>query len=458
MALSAAIVWELQSGGSDNNGGGFKAGAAGTDRSQQTAAQVVLDNGTITTSITTTVITFTAGYTATSADVGNVVQMLTGTNVTAGFYEITAQTSSTWTVDRNVVTSGTTTNATGNMGGCLATAGKVAGAMVGSNTVHVKGPATFQITTTITPPAGAQGAPTRWIGYNTTRGDLDTATAFTNHPTIQVNNAAIVAFTYSNAWQRLRNFILDGAGGATKGTRGVNATANYCDIDNCKVTSFSAFGIVQQAAGTVTRCYLTSMISGATAALFISAGTAEGCVIIANPCIGAQVAAVAIHRCIFDGNTGAASHGVQMTAATSEIRNCVCRGNGGDGINVTASGDAVVLINNILISNGGYGIKSASTAFIDQSFVDFNAFRSNTGGTLSGFPAGTHDVTLTGDPFVDAAGGNYGLNNTAGAGAACRGVGWPGTIPGTSTTGYEDIGIAQHQDAGGSTVIVVEEE
>src|SRR5436309_2045193 len=98
MALSAAIVFEARaSTGNDNWGGGFKAGATGTDRSQQNSAQVAIDNATITTSITANVITFT-GYTPTSADVGNVVQMLTGTNVTAGFYEITAQTSTTWTV------------------------------------------------------------------------------------------------------------------------------------------------------------------------------------------------------------------------------------------------------------------------------------------------------------------------------------------------------------------------
>src|SRR5436189_2326442 len=129
MALSNSIVWETRaSGASDSNGGGFKAGAAGTDRSMQNAAHVAIDNATITTSITTNVITFTgATYTPTSADVGNVVQMLTGTNVTAGFYEITAQGATTWTVDRNVVTSGTTVNATGNMGGALATLGKLSG-------------------------------------------------------------------------------------------------------------------------------------------------------------------------------------------------------------------------------------------------------------------------------------------------------------------------------------------
>ena len=56
---------------------------------------------------------------------------------------------------------------------------------------------------------------------------------------------------------------------------------------------------------------------------------------------------------------------------------------------------------------------------------------------------------LTGDPFVDAANGNFQLNNTAGAGAACRAAGFPGTVPGLSAVGYADIGVYQHQDPAG---------
>src|SRR5215831_20343572 len=98
MALAATGYWEIRSSlGNDNNGGGFNYNVGGTDRSQQNNVQVAIDNATITTSITTNVITFTAGYTATAADVGNYVQMLTGTNVTAGFYEITSFTSNSWT-------------------------------------------------------------------------------------------------------------------------------------------------------------------------------------------------------------------------------------------------------------------------------------------------------------------------------------------------------------------------
>src|SRR5947209_15754292 len=120
MAISANTVFEIRTTGSDNNGGGFVTGASGTDFSQQDTAQVNIDNATITTSITTTTVTFSAGYTPTAADIGNIVQFLTGTNVTAGFYQITAQTATTWTLDRTPLSAGTTTNATAKMGGGLA--------------------------------------------------------------------------------------------------------------------------------------------------------------------------------------------------------------------------------------------------------------------------------------------------------------------------------------------------
>ena len=55
-------------------------------------------------------------------------------------------------------------------------------------------------------------------------------------------------------------------------------------------------------------------------------------------------------------------------------------------------------------------------------------------------------VILTADPFVNAAGGDFALNTTAGGGAACRNVGFPGVFPGGLTTGYADIGAAQHKD------------
>ena len=98
MALAAAIVWEVRGGaGNDNNGGGFKTGASGTDRSQQDAAHISRTDlviGVDTATITSVATPFT------SAEIGNLIQITAGTGFTVGFYEITAVAATVATVDR----------------------------------------------------------------------------------------------------------------------------------------------------------------------------------------------------------------------------------------------------------------------------------------------------------------------------------------------------------------------
>jgi hypothetical protein len=84
----------------------------------------------------------------------------------------------------------------------------------------------------------------------------------------------------------------------------------------------------------------------------------------------------------------------------------------------------------------------------------------NTGGNFStNFNQDTKTActVLSGDPFTNAAGGDFSLNNTAGAGALVRDGAAVGAWPGISTTtAYQDAGAIQHPDpAGGTTVYVV---
>jgi len=130
-----------------------------------------------------------------------------------------------------------------------------------------------------------------------------------------------------------------------------------------------------------------------------------------------------------------------VTGTTSDKRGisivaCVAYGNIGDGIRLTAARDIAntLILNNILVNNGGYGLNAAvgTTASNDRLKVvmDYNAFYNNTSGARNAISAGAHDVALTADPFTNAAGADFTLNNTAGGGAACRGAGYPGTLPG----------------------------
>jgi hypothetical protein len=198
----------------------------GTDRSQQTTTQVNIDNSTITTSITASVITFT-GYTPTAADVGNTVRMLTGTNVTAGVYEIIAFTGTTWTVTGAAAlpTSGTTTNATGKMGGCLATPGAAMVAATGGNKVWIKA-GTYTCSSSsnvaggrLTPPGGADSRPTGLFGYSATRGDFGTK------PVLRPSGASTTLITASAdlIWADNIEFQANAQTGAV----GVNVTGSY---------------------------------------------------------------------------------------------------------------------------------------------------------------------------------------------------------------------------------------
>jgi hypothetical protein len=60
-----------------------------------------------------------------------------------------------------------------------------------------------------------------------------------------------------------------------------------------------------------------------------------------------------------------------------------------------------------------------------------------------------------GSVFTNAAGGDFSLNNTTNQGALLRDVGFPGAFLNGTTTGYLDIGAAQHQGsaAGGGSLI-----
>ena len=91
-ALSATDQWNVRNGGSDTNGGAFKAGATGTDLSLQAGPE-----WNVTAAVTnnsTTITSATAAFNATV--VGNVAYVSGGTSsITAGWYEVANYTNAT---------------------------------------------------------------------------------------------------------------------------------------------------------------------------------------------------------------------------------------------------------------------------------------------------------------------------------------------------------------------------
>jgi hypothetical protein len=466
-ALSVGDVWEVRAAtGNDNNGGAFKIGATGTDRSQQNAAQVVIDNAVITTSITANVITFT-GYVPTAADVGNVVHMLTGTNVTAGFYEITAQSATTWTVTGGVAlpTSGTTTNATGNMGGALATLGTLSGAMVGSNRAYVTGSFTSTTTTTfaqnVSTPTTATPY-TRLIGYGAARGDAGTAT-LTLSTNTGLTGIAITASGFS-----IEQIVIDCATLGTSTGISLAAASQQPRVRNCKISNFTVNGILTSSSNyqLIEDNEITGGTAAATAAISMGAGIGAimRCYIHDNTCSG-----IILGTCqggffynIIANNLGATSDGVSCTHG-QQIENNTIHGNGRDGIHNTGSNNfGGMWRDNLLTSNGvsaaGYGLNNSGGSLPAEPEFDGNAYWNNATGArnnadnVTGVYAylpytNSRDQILTANPYVGPTSGgsaNFSLNNVPGGGRSCRGAGTPGAFPGlTATVGFEDLGAVQ---------------
>jgi hypothetical protein len=172
--------------------------------------------------------------------------------------------------------------------------------------------------------------------------------------------------------------------------------------------------------------------------------------------VGGAGTVLAVSQSVIADNT---SHGINITSNSGllSVSGTVFRANA-DGIRISGSSTTAAVSGdvsrNVFASNTGWGINRNSTARFTGS-VRLNAFRSNTSGETTGLESETvsGSITLTADPFVDGANGNFGLNTTAGGGAALRGAGGF-TLPGAtnysgSSTDYRDVGAIQHQDSGG---------
>jgi len=168
---------------------------------------------------------------------------------------------------------------------------------------------------------------------------------------------------------------------------------------------------------------------------------------------------------------------------------CVANGNGNDGFH-----DGLAVLASIASNNGGIGIdcvrnvvagcvaygnvsgicedlrhtviadcimagNSAYGAICTDrwSHLINCAFHDNTSGEIYGSDyTAENKITLTADPFTDAANRDFSLNDAPGGGALCRGLLHPGADG--NWTSYLDIGAVQHRGAGaaviGSSVIV----
>lgn len=435
MALAATVVWEVQTVGDDLNGGGYKSDAGTTDYSQQASAQLTVADGATSGIGVTTLTSATGGFT--SAMVGNIVHLYTGTNLTDGWYEITAHTdTNTVTLDRAPDDGGGgVSSADVKVGGALDTPGlAVANATVSGHKIWIKS-GTYTLTTA-TPGADGPllGASNirLWIeGYGSTRGDEGT------RPVIDVGAITTISVVktdsaYTNAGM-MRNVEVDGQLNASvlgfdRGSGLGEDSFDICKATDC-TTGFSSSGTY----GFCLSCESTGCGTG------FSNVSAAGCV--ATSCTASGFSNCSSVGCIADScQVGFISSGYDLISAEQ----CIAYNSTNDGFQ--SSYAMVSFVNCLAVNNGAYGFDTTGAYDRLVNCAGYNNTSGNTQHTLINWPF----IALSGDPFVDAGSKDFRPNNTAGAGAALRAAG-TGTVGQTSNT---DIGAVQHTDPAGGGGLV----
>ena len=444
MALSASTVLEVRADGSDDNGGGFVTGGAGTDRSQQAAAHATLTAASVVHSTTTQINVAAGDYTVTALDVDNLFQ-ITGGTATAGVYHITvADTANNrWTVDRSAGTAGQTV--VGRMGGAYASPGKAAAVMTAAGMISWVRSGSYSITSTTSNITGGRialgVANTRMIGYDTTRGD-ETGV----QPTFTATVNTMTLITTSND-VFVGNIKLS-AGSAT-GITGTNSSAG-CVLYKIRMTGANTTAAFR--GGTNSHHLLCEATGGTVTGFNGEGGHFFGCVAKAIVGRGFQaggsIETIFMH-CISINHTGGTGKGFDLGTATGSAMyiNCTAFGNSQSNFdNSSGPVAACQWINCLSYSAGLNGFNGGGRAWNCASG------NSNT----DDFGTAVIQInceTLTADPFTDASDLDFSLNSVAGGGTVCRGMGLLGVFPPlVSTSGNLDAGAAQSTGISTATV------
>lgn len=437
MALSASIVLEVQNGGSDTNGGGFKTGATGTDWSLQNGTQYSVTDGV--TAGTTTITSATAAF---GTDVvGNLIYVTGGTgSITAAWYEIVSRTNATTIVVDRSTGLNVGTGATLHIGGALASPGQAAAiATVAGQTIFIKYNVSPYVATSASTNiaagcvSGTQD--TAWSGYDTTRSLCNTDA---NRPTFQINSgvSAATLFGAINNQYFVSSIILDGNSQTTSKCFNSSGTCF-----NVKAMNGVSCGFQQnQATGVCIFCEAT----GCSSSPFVVA-EAFFCIAHDNTTGGANTGGFQTSNC-FGCISYANSRNGFYAPGGGTYAHCIAYGNTEVGF-INGFTSLISYVNCIAEGNGLQGYKATGQSSILINCADYaNVSGRKVGGTIWADIGGISGASTF---FTDATNHDFRLN--ASAGVALKAAGFPAAFPATSTltTNYRDIGAAQHLDSGG---------
>lgn len=398
-------------------------------------------------------------------EVGNSIVVTGGTNFTAGRYVIASVSVglvATVTGPANITT-GVGASGTGGLGGCLATPGQAGAVKVLGNDVFILYNASDYTLASassnvaggiVTDSSGATDTTNQsyWVGWATSRYRFNTDA---NRPTLNFGSqVSVTMFTASGQHVSVHNIIVNG--NSQTGSKGFaftaqSGTAWRCQGNNCLNSGFARSGN----SALIDFCSATGCST--QPAFIASAGTGvpfSFCEAYANTITGFSIfTGSTAFKCLSYLNSGGSSDGF-VGIAEMFLAGCVAQGNGRNGFNCPSSTRNSAFWNCVATDNGAEGWSSAG---VRDGLMLFNcAGRNNTSGNYSttnvtsvfGF------ITLTADPFMDAANGDFRLNATAGGGVLLKETGYPSTLPRGTTANFADVGVAQHHAVAGASSLV----
>jgi hypothetical protein len=416
------------------------------DYSQQASAQFSYTDlaiGTTTTHLTS------SGNPFGVQQVGNLVQVTSGTGFTAGWYCITSISSGAAVMDRAVGTA-SSTSGHGYQGGAAATIStnllKSSGAIcVQGNIIWLSG--TLTVTASILWNVSSSACKISLRGYGTYRGDgthgtITTATNSVHLIEIEgVTGAEIGWLTLSSTAGTPGHGVYAAGGGSVTGLTLQDCKFTGFDVGvygdfaveylfsplymiECEVTACTTFGVYNSGITVLDGCYFHG-------------NGGDDVNVVSN-----QAGGIIADGCAF--STGSAGSGINYAGTATvpifSVKNCNFYNKTADGIRWSGANSVTsfYLLNNIFYGNGGFGINNTagSTGAAAPAMVLVqrnNAFGSNTSGnrgatTGPAIPADVTDIALTADPWTSPSTGNFILNSTSGGGTACTGTGWQSTI------------------------------
>ena len=256
---------------------------------------------------------------------------------------------------------------------------------------------------------------------NSTTTSLNTVEGSEYTKTItQTANAAIFTSTgYSSGFWHFRNLKLQNTNATKTNSLGYAQTSSTTytpTFTRCilgDATNALRYGFARTggwASFNICKCLITNCeygiysLGGGGEESFLSDSIIENCT--SGGGFWSQAPNLYMVNSVIANNTGL---GLNRSSNLTYIKGCVFVNNSSHGV----SSNADLIIDSVFDSNGGYGISGTPKTVIG------NAFRNNTSGEMSS-GSNLDPITLTADPFVSAANGNFNLNDFPGGGNLLR--------------------------------------